>query len=150
MTKTLTLGCTALAMFAFGSTATAQEATLIPGEPLSRYVEDARAYGGARTLEPVVIIGSRSALMRDEVIAALEEARADGSYDNSGEATFVAQTPWVSDLTRDQVVAEVMRARANGTLDTSGEHWHGSDPFMTQTAVAAVPEQGPIRVAARR
>ena len=107
----------------FAAAATAQEVTVFPGESAYGYLGAVNAVrmpaGGM--LAPALVTGRRSELTRDAVLADLARARADGSFDRSGEVTFVAHAPRISTLTRADVVLAAARARADGTLDTSGE-----------------------------
>ncbi len=107
--------------------ASAQEATLFPGDPGYAALHPVPTVVAAdAVLGRVTVIGSRSAL-REQVVADLRQAISNGSFDRSGEARPFRVEPWNSTMTRAEVLAEVRRARAEGTLDTSGEYWHGHD-----------------------
>ncbi len=146
--------CTALAFSAFGvfvaSPAVAQEATFFADDMHDLRAQMAQASAqpaGVSSTQQVVVIGRRQTT-RDEVMAQVAQAIADGTLDRSGEVSLVAAASSNSKLTRADVLAEVAQAKAEGRYDASGEHWighdHGGrDPRM---ALAAAPS---LKLAAR-
>lgn len=146
--------CTALAFSAFGvfvaSPAVAQEATFFADDMHDLRAQMAHASANGASVsgtQQVVVIGRRQTT-RNEVMAQVAQAIANGTLDRSGEVSLVAAVPPGSTLTRAEVLAEVALAKAEGRYDSSGEHWIGHDHGGRdpRVALAAAPA---MKLAAR-